>query len=91
MRPERRFEYYHDTGLAQRIAKSPMFENVTLSIAWASAQRATYEARWVSCEVCLSALWIAVDADLNTAAALIDADPVFQIMENVFCSLVTRA
>lgn len=62
------FEYYHDTGLAQRIAKSPMFENVTLSI------------------VCLSALWIAVDADLNTAAALIDADPVFQIMENVFCT-----
>ncbi|CAE7804007.1 CACNA1G, partial [Symbiodinium sp. CCMP2456] len=62
------FEYYHETGLAQRIAKSPMFENVTLSI------------------VCLSALWIAVDADLNTAAALIDADPVFQIMENVFCT-----
>ena len=38
-------------------------------------------------QVCLSAFWIAVDADLNDAAVLIDADPVFQIMENVFCRL----
>eukprot|EP00927_Polykrikos_kofoidii_P087151 TRINITY_DN9967_c2_g1_i1.p1 TRINITY_DN9967_c2_g1~~TRINITY_DN9967_c2_g1_i1.p1 ORF type:complete len:582 (+),score=123.46 TRINITY_DN9967_c2_g1_i1:121-1866(+) len=33
-----------------------------------------------------NALWIAVDTDLNTAAVLTQAHPVFQVAENFFCA-----
>jgi len=36
--------------------------------------------------VCVNAVWIAVDTDLNDALFLYEADPIFQIVENLFCS-----
>lgn len=36
--------------------------------------------------VCVNAVWIAVDTDSNTALFLYEADPIFQIVENVFCT-----
>eukprot|EP00929_Paragymnodinium_shiwhaense_P052960 TRINITY_DN2651_c0_g3_i1.p1 TRINITY_DN2651_c0_g3~~TRINITY_DN2651_c0_g3_i1.p1 ORF type:complete len:673 (+),score=157.87 TRINITY_DN2651_c0_g3_i1:80-2098(+) len=33
-----------------------------------------------------NALWIAIDTDNNTATSLIEADPVFQVAENLFCT-----
>lgn len=36
--------------------------------------------------VCVNAVWIAVDTDSNTAFFLYEADPIFQIVENVFCT-----
>eukprot|EP00928_Gymnodinium_smaydae_P095319 TRINITY_DN8181_c0_g1_i4.p1 TRINITY_DN8181_c0_g1~~TRINITY_DN8181_c0_g1_i4.p1 ORF type:complete len:900 (-),score=165.97 TRINITY_DN8181_c0_g1_i4:469-3168(-) len=35
--------------------------------------------------ITLNTVWIAVDTDLNTAPVLIEAHPVFQVMENCFC------
>eukprot|EP00929_Paragymnodinium_shiwhaense_P043238 TRINITY_DN22267_c0_g1_i1.p1 TRINITY_DN22267_c0_g1~~TRINITY_DN22267_c0_g1_i1.p1 ORF type:complete len:767 (-),score=211.86 TRINITY_DN22267_c0_g1_i1:435-2735(-) len=35
--------------------------------------------------IALNAFWIAVDTDNNEAEILTDADPVFQIVENLFC------
>jgi hypothetical protein len=34
----------------------------------------------------VNAAWIAVDADFNNAVLLVDADPQFIIMENIFCA-----
>jgi len=39
--------------------------------------------------IVLNAIWIGVDTDWNHAPALYYAAPVFQIMENVFCSFFT--
>jgi hypothetical protein len=39
--------------------------------------------------VVLNAIWIAVDADHNEAPVLINAHPVFQIVENLFCAYFT--
>jgi len=36
--------------------------------------------------VCLNALWISIDTDLNPAALIVDAEPVFFIVENTFCA-----
>lgn len=36
--------------------------------------------------VSLNALWISIDADNNNADLLIDADPMFQVAENIFCT-----
>eukprot|EP00930_Biecheleria_cincta_P018311 TRINITY_DN14307_c0_g2_i1.p1 TRINITY_DN14307_c0_g2~~TRINITY_DN14307_c0_g2_i1.p1 ORF type:complete len:833 (+),score=182.31 TRINITY_DN14307_c0_g2_i1:224-2500(+) len=62
------FDYYHTTGNVQMIAKSALFDNITLI------------------GVALNALWLAVDTDLNDSDLLIDAHPVFQIVENIFCT-----
>merc|ERR1719410_1759359 len=35
--------------------------------------------------VSVNALWIAVDTDYNRSSTLLDADLIFQIMENCFC------
>lgn len=61
------FDYYHETGCCQHIAKSSWFENMTLAM------------------VSFNAIWIAIDADYNKANVLLDADLLFQIMDNVFC------
>jgi voltage-gated sodium channel len=37
----------------------------------------------------LNAIWISVDLDNNDAATLTDADPIFQIAENAFCTFFT--
>eukprot|EP00930_Biecheleria_cincta_P041678 TRINITY_DN2860_c0_g1_i1.p1 TRINITY_DN2860_c0_g1~~TRINITY_DN2860_c0_g1_i1.p1 ORF type:complete len:850 (-),score=163.91 TRINITY_DN2860_c0_g1_i1:418-2967(-) len=60
------FDYYHDAGCAQAIAKSMLFENITLGV------------------VALNSIWLAIDTDYNNASILIDADPVFQVMEHSF-------
>lgn len=65
------FDYYHDTGWAQKIAKSSRFDNVSLFM------------------VCVNAIWIAVDTDLNKVDVPHRADPVFQIAENSFCVFFT--
>lgn len=39
--------------------------------------------------VALNALWISVDADHNDADLLLDAHPVFQVAENIFCTYFT--
>lgn len=36
--------------------------------------------------VLLNSIWIAVDTDMNDDAVLVDAHPVFQVAENLFCS-----
>jgi len=62
------FDLYYETGIAQLVAKSNVFEYITLMM------------------IILNSIWIAVDTDYNDAAVLINADPIFQIAENVFCS-----
>jgi len=37
----------------------------------------------------VNAIWISVDIDLNKADLIINADPIFQIMENLFCFYFT--
>eukprot|EP00931_Biecheleriopsis_adriatica_P117348 TRINITY_DN92876_c0_g1_i1.p1 TRINITY_DN92876_c0_g1~~TRINITY_DN92876_c0_g1_i1.p1 ORF type:complete len:843 (-),score=185.97 TRINITY_DN92876_c0_g1_i1:118-2619(-) len=61
-------DYYHETGWVQQIAKSQVFDNLTVAV------------------VSLNALWIAIDTDNNPAAVLIDAEPLFIIVENLFCA-----
>eukprot|EP00931_Biecheleriopsis_adriatica_P074547 TRINITY_DN48586_c0_g1_i1.p1 TRINITY_DN48586_c0_g1~~TRINITY_DN48586_c0_g1_i1.p1 ORF type:complete len:906 (+),score=180.77 TRINITY_DN48586_c0_g1_i1:253-2718(+) len=61
-------DLYHSSGKCQVLARSNIFDNLTLVV------------------VMLNALWIAVDVDHNKASILIDADPVFQVMENLFCT-----
>eukprot|EP00929_Paragymnodinium_shiwhaense_P052959 TRINITY_DN2651_c0_g2_i1.p1 TRINITY_DN2651_c0_g2~~TRINITY_DN2651_c0_g2_i1.p1 ORF type:complete len:846 (+),score=209.53 TRINITY_DN2651_c0_g2_i1:81-2618(+) len=39
--------------------------------------------------IALNAIWIAVDTDLNDAAMLIEAHPVFVLAENFFCAFFT--
>lgn len=36
--------------------------------------------------IAINAIWIAVDTDNNDANLLIDADPVFQVADNLFCA-----
>eukprot|EP00931_Biecheleriopsis_adriatica_P028665 TRINITY_DN17092_c0_g2_i1.p1 TRINITY_DN17092_c0_g2~~TRINITY_DN17092_c0_g2_i1.p1 ORF type:complete len:818 (-),score=141.55 TRINITY_DN17092_c0_g2_i1:228-2648(-) len=36
--------------------------------------------------VCLNAVWIAIEIDLNEAAVLTEADVQFQVLENAFCA-----
>ena len=62
------FDYYHEEGVFQRIAKSMFFDYLSLTV------------------VCLNAFWIAVDADLNGAAVITDAPPIFIVVENLFCT-----
>eukprot|EP00434_Breviolum_minutum_P011088 symbB.v1.2.009783.t1/scaffold574.1/size185248/8 len=62
------FDYYHDEGVFQRIAKSLIFDYLSLTV------------------VCLNAMWIAVDADLNGAAVITDSPPIFIVVENLFCT-----
>merc|ERR1712139_754129 len=33
-----------------------------------------------------NALWLAVDTDMNDSTILLDAHPVFQVVENMFCT-----
>jgi len=61
-------DFYHQSGMAQCIAKSQAFEYVTLLV------------------IAFNALWIAIDTDNNNADVLADADAVFQVVENLFCS-----
>jgi len=39
--------------------------------------------------IAFNALWISIDTDLNHAMTLLQADPVFQIMEHAFCFYFT--
>lgn len=39
--------------------------------------------------IAFNAIWIAIDADLNTAITLLDAEPVFQVAEHGFCVFFT--
>lgn len=60
-------EYYHASGLWQRIARHPYFESVTL------------------CVIAMNAIWLAVDADYNPAMVSLEAEPLYQIADNLFC------
>lgn len=60
--------FYHTEGCAQKVARSHLFENATLTV------------------IGFNALWIWIDTDYNTADILLDADPLFIIMENFFCT-----
>lgn len=76
-RPYSVFDYYHEEGIAQRIAKSLIFENISLAA------------------VVINALWISIDTEFNDAALLIDAEPLFFVMENAFtiffmCEILVR-
>ncbi|CAE7491999.1 unnamed protein product [Symbiodinium microadriaticum] len=61
-------DYYRETGIFQRIARSTAFDWLSLFM------------------VILNAGWIAVDADLNTAAVITNASPPFILVENLFCT-----
>jgi len=60
--------FYWDTGIWQKIARSQYFEYITLVI------------------IGINAIWIAVELELNPAELLIDADPAYQVVENLFCA-----
>eukprot|EP00931_Biecheleriopsis_adriatica_P035842 TRINITY_DN20653_c0_g1_i3.p1 TRINITY_DN20653_c0_g1~~TRINITY_DN20653_c0_g1_i3.p1 ORF type:complete len:853 (+),score=200.10 TRINITY_DN20653_c0_g1_i3:262-2820(+) len=62
------FDHYWEDGCAQRIAKSPRFDNFTVFM------------------VAINSIWIAVDTDLNKEPLLLLADPIFVIVENLFCT-----
>ena len=64
-------EFYHETGIAQAVARSQKFENFTLSV------------------ISFNSIWISIDSDNNTAVSLTDAQPVFIIAENFFCTFFT--
>eukprot|EP00927_Polykrikos_kofoidii_P040958 TRINITY_DN3490_c0_g1_i2.p1 TRINITY_DN3490_c0_g1~~TRINITY_DN3490_c0_g1_i2.p1 ORF type:complete len:741 (-),score=132.20 TRINITY_DN3490_c0_g1_i2:27-2249(-) len=64
-------DYYKATGLCQEIARSPLFDKMTLTV------------------IALNALWIAFDTDNNKSALLLEAHPVFIIVENLFCAFFT--
>jgi len=63
--------FYHDEGCAQKVARSPLFEHMTLAV------------------IAFNAIWISVDTDYNDADILLDAQPVFIVMENFFCMYFT--
>jgi len=67
-REYRASDYYSDTGIAQCIAKSALFENVCLLV------------------IGVNTVWIAIDTNFNKAAFILDADPVFSMAENLFCT-----
>eukprot|EP00928_Gymnodinium_smaydae_P022919 TRINITY_DN19106_c0_g1_i1.p1 TRINITY_DN19106_c0_g1~~TRINITY_DN19106_c0_g1_i1.p1 ORF type:complete len:606 (+),score=121.79 TRINITY_DN19106_c0_g1_i1:112-1929(+) len=54
---------------------------------WAStiAQSAVFDSLTLFV-ICVNAIWISVDADLNPAAILTDAHPTFIVAENLFCT-----
>lgn len=60
------FNAYHTTGIVQRIAKHPRFENTTLAV------------------IVINAFWISVDTDGNTAATMLDAKPMYIVMDTAF-------
>ena len=62
------FDYYHDEGIFQQIARSLVFDYLSLTV------------------VCLNAIWIAIDADLNDAAVITNSPPIFIVVENLFCT-----
>jgi len=37
----------------------------------------------------LNAIWLSIDIDNNSAAVLVDASPIFIVMENIFCTFFT--
>ncbi|CAE7420829.1 DUSP9 [Symbiodinium natans] len=61
-------DYYHTTGICQRIARSMWFDNLTVAI------------------VGLNAIWISIDIDYNQSILLMEADAIFQVVENTFCT-----
>jgi len=61
-------QFYKTEGYPQEIARSAIFDNVTLAV------------------IGLNALWIWIDTDYNDSATLLDAHPVFQVGENLFCA-----
>jgi voltage-gated sodium channel len=65
------FDYYKDEGCWQLIARSALFENVTLFV------------------IAINAIWMAVDTNWNKAPSLVEAEPVFIIAENLFCTYFT--
>mmetsp|Transcript_84138 Transcript_84138/g.261701 ORF Transcript_84138/g.261701 Transcript_84138/m.261701 type:complete len:480 (-) Transcript_84138:50-1489(-) len=65
------YDYYHTTGPWQRVARSSVFEQITLTV------------------ISVNAVWIAIDADWNKNQTLLDAHPVFLVVENLFCAFFT--
>mmetsp|Transcript_157931 Transcript_157931/g.484001 ORF Transcript_157931/g.484001 Transcript_157931/m.484001 type:complete len:570 (+) Transcript_157931:115-1824(+) len=57
---------------------------------WAQALAKDWKFEYLTFSVILmNAVWIAIDIDNNEAAFLINADPIFQIVENAFCIYFT--
>jgi len=56
---------------------------------WQAIARNQYFENLTLLVIVANALWIWVDTDLNTADTLIQADLMFQIMENLFCLFFT--
>mmetsp|Transcript_52599 Transcript_52599/g.118441 ORF Transcript_52599/g.118441 Transcript_52599/m.118441 type:complete len:632 (-) Transcript_52599:18-1913(-) len=63
--------FLDDDHILARIARSPIFENVTMMV------------------IFLNAVWISIDIDYNHADLIVNADPVFQVVENLFCLYFT--
>jgi len=61
-------DFYSETGIAQCIARSALFENICLLV------------------IGVNAVWIAIDTDFNKAAILLDAHPVFLLVDSLFCA-----
>mmetsp|Transcript_79533 Transcript_79533/g.165157 ORF Transcript_79533/g.165157 Transcript_79533/m.165157 type:complete len:858 (+) Transcript_79533:102-2675(+) len=59
-------KFYKSTGVWQGIARSAIFEHITLFV------------------IALNALWIWIDTDFNSSEVLVEALPVFQVVEHSF-------
>jgi hypothetical protein len=64
-------DFYYEEGCAQAVARSHIFDTMTLSV------------------ITFNAIWIAIDTDYNHKDVLIEADPIYQVMENFFCAYFT--
>lgn len=63
-----------------------MVENLYHDVGWWQfiAKSGTFQ-NFTMVVIALNSLWIAVDTDMNKADLLVDAKPVFQVVENAFC------
>ncbi|CAE7319040.1 unnamed protein product, partial [Symbiodinium necroappetens] len=72
---------YYKTGLCQYIARSQTFENATMAViavSWWSFQQGV--------EIPANSVWLGVDVTYNDQLLLINSQPIFIIMENLFCT-----
>mmetsp|Transcript_57859 Transcript_57859/g.188059 ORF Transcript_57859/g.188059 Transcript_57859/m.188059 type:complete len:704 (-) Transcript_57859:72-2183(-) len=56
---------------------------------WQEIARNPYFENFTLGVICLNAFWMAVDTDYNQATTLMEASPIFQIMEHLFCIFFT--
>ena len=83
---------YYKTGLCQFIARSQSFEHATMAVIAASRQMIhtstmrVWRKRNIVQESEANSVWLGVDVTWNDQLLLINSEPVFIVMENLFCT-----